>query len=214
MLLYDRSARKLTSVPSQPPCQVFREATVYPTMRPTRILLVTLAALLVAIPGMASAATTTNAPPGNSGISQYLEVVPSASGNKVKGDGKTSPLTHKEQKKLQQQGSDGQALQRIVNQTSPAAAPATTTPQPKPHKKARSVTQTTPTTTSSDDATSTQKRDALAVAAAYDGGSGGGTGSGIGVPLIALMAAAALAVGVIAIVRHRSGGGADPEPEL
>jgi hypothetical protein len=185
-------------------------------MGSTRILLAMLAALALAAPGVASAATTTNAPPGNSGISQYLEVVPSASGNKVKGDGKTSPLNGKEQKKLQQSGSDGQALQRVVDQTSPDT-PAATTPSTASKPKAKShktSTTKTSTSTTSDDTTTEREHDAQAVAAAYDSGSGGGGGSGIGVPLIALMGAAALAVGAIAVVRHRGGSTGDPEPEL
>jgi hypothetical protein len=184
-------------------------------MRSTIVLLTIV--LAFAIPGVAAAATT-NAPPGNSGISQYLEVVPSSTGGKPssRDPNKPSPLSKQAQGTLDK-SKDGQTLSRVIDNTAPE--PTATTPAAK-HKATKKKAKTTTSTTTTqagggDDKTSTAAQDAEAVALAYKGGSGGGGGgSGIGVPLIVLMAGAALVVGAIAAVRHRSGPSADAEPEL
>lgn len=176
-----------------------------------RLITVLLAfALALALPAVAPAATT-NAPPGNSGISQYLEVVPSSTGSKPsrRDTNKKSPLSTKTQKSLSR-STDGQTLSRVIDNTSPEpAAPA------KKKKKATKKTKTTTTEQPSTETTTTEAQDAQAVAMAYNGGSGGGGGgSGIGVPLIALMIGAAAVVGGIALARRSVGAGPEAEPEL
>jgi hypothetical protein len=186
-------------------------------MRP---ILPTLAlSVALALPAVAHAQGQTNAPPGNSGITQYVEVVPNASGGKpsknVRSKANRSPLSARQQKQLAASGADGQQLSQVVAGTSPSTASAT--PAKKPahpsKKKAKKPTRTTA------DSTSSQLKDAAAVAAAFsksDGGGGGGA-SGIGVPLIALMALSALLVGAMTLLRRRGGagpGGPNPEPEL
>lgn len=69
----------------------------------------------------------TNAPPGNSGLDQYLETVPNASGSHPpKQRGKTgsasSPLTPRQRKGLESMGADGRALVAATAATIPADA--------------------------------------------------------------------------------------------
>jgi hypothetical protein len=181
------------------------------------------ATLALAVPSGAVADDSV-APPGNSGISQYLEVVPTAGGNKPanKHSRARKVLNHHQNTRLVKVGgADGQRLANLVNATSPAgsssAAPSKSGTHAKhkaknkaKNKNKKSTQQTT--TTSSDD------RQAHAVAAAYgNGGDGGGPGSGIGVPLIVLMGAAALLVGAAALGRRLAGGGGggtEGEPQL
>jgi len=158
-------------------------------------VLAILAAVLFT-PAVASAQTTTNAPPGNSGISQYLEVVPAASGGKPTKDirehnVKTPPA-------LQRAGRDGQRLAAIAAGTSPAPAAQHQT-KAKPHRK-----RARHTTTQRDD--SSQK----ALAAAFTGTGTGGSG-GLGIPLIVPMLLSAVVVGLFAWGARRRGGGGAPE---
>jgi hypothetical protein len=170
--------------------------------------------LLLLAPAVASADKST-APPGNSGISQYVEVVPSAGGGKPSKDQKQSrnPLPQREQRKLSGAGAVGDQLARVVARTSPAIpASVTATTTHKSSKKGRKHGGGTgsPKTTSSSSADGEAKQ----LAAAYaEGPGGGGEGSGIGVPLILIMASAALAVGGLAVAR-RGARGDGPESEL
>jgi hypothetical protein len=166
----------------------------------------TLPLIVLLAPAGASAAKST-APPGNSGISQYVEVVPSSTGalptrNRKPG---ASPLTRAQQRDLARAGATGKQLAQVVAITSPPVAGAVAPGQGK--SKGKGGKQQS--------GKGGEGKQAQAVAAAYDGGSGGsgGQGSGIGVPLIAVMGAAAAVVGGIALAR-RGGAGADAEPEL
>jgi hypothetical protein len=163
--------------------------------------------LIVLLAPAGAGAAQSTAPPGNSGISQYVEVVPSSTGGKPTKGGKPgpSPLTRAQQRELARAGSTGRQLANVVALTSPpvagAAAPASG--KAGKHKSGKGG------------ASSGDVKQAAAVAAAYGGGSGGsgGQGTGIGVPLIVLMGAAAAVVGGIALAR-RGGAGTDAEPEL
>jgi cobalamin biosynthesis Mg chelatase CobN len=74
-------------------------------------------ALSVTVP-VASAAT--NAPAGNSGLSQYLEVVPGSSGSTPSKGGKSkSTLTAAQQKALRKTAA-GRSLTEFADKTSPA----------------------------------------------------------------------------------------------
>jgi hypothetical protein len=78
-----------------------------------RVIVIALLALAVAVP----TAEAQNAPPGNSGIDEYVEAVPSASGpkptNKSNGD-QAKVLTPTQQKALERQGPDGQAAAELA----------------------------------------------------------------------------------------------------
>jgi len=67
----------------------------------------------------------TNAPPGNSGVDEYLESVPGATGDRPSGgivNRKPQPLSARERQALRDAGSDAQALERVVGATKPEAA--------------------------------------------------------------------------------------------
>jgi hypothetical protein len=82
----------------------------------TRVLILTLLILGLS----ASAVGAQNAPPGNSGVDQYLEAVPSTSGSTPTGGAKSggsasgSVLTPTQKKALVAQGSDGEAVARLA----------------------------------------------------------------------------------------------------
>lgn len=78
-----------------------------------RVFVIVLTALAIAVP----AAQAQNAPPGNSGIDEYVEAVPSTSGSKPTNqasgkDGKV--LTSTQQKALEAQGPDGAAAAALA----------------------------------------------------------------------------------------------------
>jgi hypothetical protein len=115
-----------------------------------RATTVLVACMLFVVPCTAwSQAPQTNAPPGNSGIDEYLETVPSAGGDKPSqpaaqggaGNGSSSSaggqsgpsgnggsggakLSPAERKRLDQLGPDGKALADVVDATSPGHASA------------------------------------------------------------------------------------------
>ena len=81
------------------------------------LLLGALAGLIISAPATAA---STNAPPGNSGLSQYLETVPSSSGNSPsKQDAKRKVLSAKARADLAQQGSLGRSLSKFASGTGP-----------------------------------------------------------------------------------------------
>ena len=92
-------------------------------------LLLTLAALL----GPASVALAAGgppkhlAPPGNPAVSEYLEDVPTAGGAAPPGSGgkPAHTLSPNQQRQLGRMGKNGQALENVVNETAPPAAPDT-----------------------------------------------------------------------------------------
>jgi hypothetical protein len=86
-------------------------------------------ALALALPA-AAGAQDTNAPPGNSGIDEYLETVPSASGDRPTGGGgasrageNTGRVPSVVAEGLSGRGADGHAVEDLVR-SSPAAARA------------------------------------------------------------------------------------------
>ena len=89
--------------------------------------LVALAALALAFPAASLAEPPqTNAPPGNSGIDEYLETVPGASGNKrprPPGQGGAgSSLSPALRARLERKGADGKALANAIDATSSGTA--------------------------------------------------------------------------------------------
>lgn len=88
--------------------------------------------LMVLVPSSAWAQQT-NAPPGNSGVDEYLESIPAAGGNKPSGgavNGRPQRLSPKEREALKSAGGEAAALERVVAATKPSAArkPARRTP--------------------------------------------------------------------------------------
>lgn len=74
---------------------------------------------LLAVPSAAAARSgSTNAPAGNSAIDEYLETVPSATGDRVPG-GAGGGLTAEQRARLQQLGPDGKILADAIDATGP-----------------------------------------------------------------------------------------------
>jgi hypothetical protein len=93
----------------------------------TRALSALVALLLLALPATAMAQQApTNAPPGNSAIDEYLETVPSATGDQRPGQpgaaGSGGVLPPAERARLEKLGPDGKALADAVDATAPPAA--------------------------------------------------------------------------------------------
>jgi hypothetical protein len=90
-----------------------------------RPLAALLAVVVLAVPATA-VAQRTNAPPGNSGVDEYLETIPAAGGNKVpKRLGEKpgrSVLTRAQRRHLEGLGPDGRALSEVVDATAPQKA--------------------------------------------------------------------------------------------
>lgn len=93
-----------------------------------RALAIALLAALV-LPSAAFAGPSTNAPPGNSGVEQYFEVIPDATGNRPAqgvtrsgSDSSGGPLPQSVAKKLNALGADGRAVAGLVATTAPKRA--------------------------------------------------------------------------------------------
>jgi hypothetical protein len=168
-------------------------------MRRVRELSRHTAALTVALAlcAVAPAAADTVAPPGNSGVDQYMEVVPSAKGPSAPGTQRDA-LSSAAQRQLESQGAEGRRLARIVNTTAPA--PPATTKRSQPSRKA----------TAPAGGHSTAERPArvprgdsplASVAKAIGDGSGSG-GMGAVLPLLLVVSTAVLAA--LALWRRRS----------
>jgi hypothetical protein len=105
-------------------CQPGAARAVWILVRPAAIVAACALALLA--PAAASAQET-NAPPGNSGIDEYLETVPSASGNRptgriLSGRPGTRPTPERAARALRGRGRDAQAPERLVRETAPRQA--------------------------------------------------------------------------------------------
>jgi hypothetical protein len=167
-------------------------------MRSLRFVLGTLAVVLLLAPAGASAQAT-NAPPGNSAIDEYLETVPSASGNQPprgpdrkaaaptqrRAAAPTEPkpaapaLTPAQRTVLERHGTEGEALAEFV-ESSPSRL----------HQR--------------DPLAEADGRSPLAkVVQTTLGDSGGGGGMGILLPLI--LSSALLVTVAVVVVRRRSG---------
>src|SRR5207248_7775644 len=87
-----------------------------------RPLLLTILALGAASP--AAAQTTKVAPPGNSGVDEYLETVPTAGGGKASGSagGGHHQLPASVRRALSAQGADGRAALTSAEATAPSSA--------------------------------------------------------------------------------------------
>lgn len=152
-----------------------------------RSALTALAILLTAVP--AASAQDTNAPPGNSGVDQYLESVPSGSGNTSSNGvaaAKPTPASKQVARALRSRGSAGAQLERLVASTSPT----------KPNQRGSSKGSG-----GADKLSSAGDSSAVKATAAAATGSGGGMGLWLAV-LLGIVALAAL-VGVGARLARR-----------
>lgn len=165
-----------------------------------------LAVLSVALPAAASAhAPATLAPPGNSGVSQYLEVVPTDSGSKPTGTSGSSGggLSAHQQHRLDSLGSAGRTLANVVSTTAPA--PIATHSDLKRAKQAGAASQQS--TGASAAGSKPVGRGAVRspVSSLVSAALGSGGGGGLGWFLPVLIAASTLAVVLRAVVQMRRG---------
>jgi hypothetical protein len=162
-----------------------------------RVITIALLALAVSVPG----AHAQNAPPGNSGIDEYVEAVPSTTGpkptNKSNGDqGKV--LRSGQQKALEQQGADGKAAAELAQRF---GTPGTG----KTHTKRANRSQAAgnhgdDATVDADGVSGDSVASSLRNAVLPDAGSGG---LGPALPII-LVAIAAAGVAAAILRRHRA----------
>ena len=155
-------------------------------------LLALLGAALTLGPGLASARTRTLAPPGNSAISQYVEVVPTASDGRPAatihpaggprsggpGTGQSGPLSRRATAQLDARGQAGRGVASLVRSTAPAG-PGSGRPQAL---------------------TSGGGSPVGSVLRALTGSSSSG---GLGVLLPLILAASFLGAGAVALLRRR-----------
>jgi hypothetical protein len=91
-------------------------------MTPVTRILAPVASVLLLLPAAAGARPRVLVPPGDSAISQYVEVVPTDMGATPPGVGATQggALTPAQRHRLDQLGADGRTLVSVVDQTAPA----------------------------------------------------------------------------------------------
>ena len=159
---------------------------------PCRTAAITVALALGAV---APASAETIAPPGNSGVDQYMEVVPSAKGPAAPGTPQAA-LSSAVQRRLQSQGAEGRQLEQIVKATAPARP--TTGSRPK-----REATGPAAAHSAADRPAPVPRGDAplASVAKAIGDGSGSG-GMGSALPLLLVVSTTVLAG--LALWRRRS----------
>jgi hypothetical protein len=175
----------------------------------------------LAVPVAASARTRTVAPPGNSAVSQYLEVVPTAGGNRpsntvhpggaggsggaagLGGSGGSGALTPATQHALAQQGPDGHGVATLAGSTAATSQPGSSGVIPghrrRPPSTARSnaVTPTSASGRSGDGGSSPLSTFANAV-------TGSSTRGGLSPLLPAIFIVIMLGGGLIAALRRRT----------
>lgn len=147
-----------------------------------------IALVLLTVPQAAAAqAPSTNAPPGNSAIDEYLETVPGATGNqspRSPSDG-TEPgraaLTRAQRERLERAGPDGEALANLVDATSPAAK-----------------------SSQSDEAAAATEPGRSPVGEVVGAATGQGGGGGMGFVLPAILLASLLGVIAVVVMQRRS----------
>jgi hypothetical protein len=148
-----------------------------------RFVHLTVSLVLFALPGSA-VAQQTNAPPGNAGIDEYVEIVPEATGGKslrAPSGRPTGSLSAGERRELEALGEDGKALAEVIEATGPSTSTSSEARRPAPSAAAGAERGQAPVT---------------AVVEAVAGGGSGGMGLLLPIILgstLALMAAAAVA---------------------
>jgi len=158
---------------------------------PTRVVSAIVTLLLLAPPVAIAQAPQTKAPAGNSGIAEYLETIPGATGDRTSkpppaaggGGPASSALTPAQRTRLERLGPDGKALADVVDSTSPSGA--------------------TPRKSTTAQAPSYSARGRSPLSEVFDAAVGR-DGGGMGVLLPAILAATVLGVGGLVLIRRRS----------
>jgi hypothetical protein len=175
----------------------------------TRILPVAIVALVLPATAWATGGATV-APPGQSGIAQYLEVVPSAAGARPPGAGggnggagaaQGGALTDTQRHRLDGLGPDGRSLAAVIDatapqQAAPAAATGTASPSGRPEAPGAYASGSSggrPLSSGSSGSPASLLLDAV----------GGHDGGGLGPSLPAFMLVSALGVAGAYAVRRR-----------
>ena len=174
----------------------------------TRALLLVLV-LALTVPAAARAQSSqTTAPPGNSGIDEYLETVPAARGNTRPGQaGRDRALTAAQRARLERLGSDGQTLANAVDAAAPTPKP--NTPDRLPAVKAPDAGAGSPAVDVSDAGAGSPAVELSGTAGRSpaaqlrDVATGGDSGNGMGLALPAILLAALVAAVVLVLLRRR-----------
>ena len=185
--------------------------TLFADMSFTRILL-TLTALGLALPaGAAARGPIVLAPPGNSAVSQYAEVVPTAGGGgKPRAPGEqVGGLSAGQRRSYEGLGVDGRTLVAITDATAPQSAVSGN--DAASHHSRRAIVGSGPAAATELSALAADSRRALSRSSAeslgnviLDAATGGSSG-GMGIFLPALLVAAGLgAIGLAALRRARN----------
>jgi hypothetical protein len=162
-------------------------------MRRQFIVSVAICVGLLASLSSAALAQDFNAPPGNSGVDQYLETVPEAGGNRPAKDRKSSQLTAGTRKSLKEAGADGEALAKLVASSGPAKAKQPSTSRSKGKKQQANKPRS--------DANTESREVPGNIAAPTLGGSGSG---GMGMLLPVLLGLSTVAALLFVLRRRRS----------
>jgi hypothetical protein len=163
-------------------------------MRRQFMLSVAICGALLAGLTSAAVAQDTNAPPGNSGIDQYLETVPDAGGNRPASNRNSSQLPARTVKRLKAAGSDGQAVANLVASTGGTAAKKPSAVTNKSERKPTGKTR-------ADDTAARPRKVPATIAAPTLGGSGRG---GMGLLLPLLLGLSTVAALLLVLYRRRS----------
>jgi hypothetical protein len=151
----------------------------------------------LALCAAAPAAAETIAPPGNSGVDQYLEVVPSAKGPSAPGTQQRA-LSSAVQRKLQSQGAEGRRLAQIVRTTAPAQPATSERPKPGSTDKRPAASHS-----ASSRPVAVPRGDPPLASVVHAIGDGSGSG-GMGPVLPALLIVSTVVLAALALWRRRS----------
>lgn len=167
-----------------------------------RFLTLAIAAIAVAAPS-AQAASDHTAPPGNSGVDQYFEAVPSAGGPTRPGGTPSAgkALPKRVQQSLAAQGSDGEAVLRLVQSTAPPGAPKAAGEKGSSSSKSTTGSGSSPSTATGNDAAPSGSVLASTAKAVQLGGERGGMGALLPI----LLVITAVAASAYVVMRRRSG---------
>lgn len=174
-----------------------------------KALMTVVIAVLLLLPSSASAHRKAVAPPGNSGVGQYVEIIPTVGGGRPTGaihpgGSGSSVLSPSTQRAFSSQGPAGKSAAALANATAPVTSDAnghTTTGQtnaPGHRHAGGAITSASSGPPSSGSSSSASPANSLAKA--LTGSSGGG---GLGLLLPAILVVCAIGGGIVALLRRR-----------
>jgi hypothetical protein len=164
------------------------------------------------------------APPGNSALTQYLELVPTAAGPAPPSSpsahgGASGSLTPSQRRELQHSGSEGRLLETVVGATAPRSFGAGQARAANGHRRSSGAAAAAPSAVQKPGAVSGAAAPATSlrlagagqsqspVSAVLSAATGSADGGGIGILLPVLMALGVLGAGLSVVVRRRSSRG-------